>query len=898
MRFFKTYQSLILSSALVAILLACSTEKDAALNRGYHNMTARFNGYYNAGVVIDLSLETYRVAYQDDYYKLLPLEIYPTEKDAPGLFPEMDKAIEKCERVILRHSMPMQAKKKKDEELCRWIDDNWVVIAQAHFYKREYLMAEQKFDYVQKTYVGEESVYEAQIWLAKTYIALRNFPEAKRILSIVELSMKEGQAQRELNFIQRYKEKRADSGNKRKRDRAGVKEPAIFPKCLECDYEATMADFHIQQSQYKLAIEHLELAVKICKDNKKVARYMYVLAQLYQFTGDGNMATLYYTKVARSSAPYEMRFQAKINRALSATSGGPAIRKELYKMLRDEKNAEYKDQIYYALAEMDVREGNDSSAIKNYTASVYWSVKNNRQKGMSYLRLADMHFEDQQYVKAQKYYDSCVTVLPEDYEDYAAIKTKADGLADLVYHYETVVFEDSVQMIAAMDPETREKFLKKTLKDLEEAEALRKKQEQERLLQTQTKINDQTTTAGSGSKWYFYNSKVRASGFNDFRALWGTRPLEDNWRRSEKSSFATDVEDSDSAETTTTAKKDTMTVDDLLVDIPLTEGAMDSSNNRLINSLYMLGVIYKEQLKEEDQAILYFKSVIERGIEHPRVLASMYQLYLIYTKRGSAEAETYKQMILTQYPDSEIAAIMRDPEYLRKKEEEAKKELNEYAKTLIDYKQRYYGAVITKCNEVIAFDTANQYLNKYYLLKAFAISKTDPGNKSAIASPLQALYDLDPQSEEGQQAKIYLDKIYAGQNIVDPDNPTGTSDYILDKDAQHFFILVVPSSAGGSEAPKIKLANFNNEFFRSKRYTVINTVLNDDTQLLIVKTFTNADEGALYMSAFKSSTSTITIGTMANDFQTFLINSANFSTLTQKKETTGYFDFYTKNYPQ
>ncbi|MBK9591780.1 MAG: hypothetical protein IPO32_09825 [Crocinitomicaceae bacterium] len=388
-----------------------------------------------------------------------------------------------------------------------------------------------------------------------------------------------------------------------------------------------------------------------------------------------------------------------------------------------------------------------------------------------------------------------------------------------------------------------------------------------------------------------------AAGFNDFRAQWGSRPLEDNWRRSEKSSFATNEDGSDSTETVTALKSDTMTVDDLMTDIPLTQGAMDSSNVRLMNSLYMLGVIYKEQLKEEEDAITYFKKVIDRGIEHPRVLASMYQLYLIYTKRGSAEAETYKQMILSRYPDSEIADIMRDPDYLRKKQEEEKKELNEYAKTLIDYQQRYYGAVITKCNEVINFDTTNQYINKYYLLKAFAISKTDPGNKTAIASPLQLLYNRDPQSEEGKQAKIYLDKINAGQPIVAPDSNSGASDYKSDNAAQHFFVIVVPSD-GNPDAQKIKLSNFNSEFFRTKRYSIINTVLNEGTQLLLVKTFVNADESNQYIAAFKSETSKITIGTMASDFQCFVINSANYAILTQKKETASYMDFYSKNYPQ
>ena len=74
-------------------------------------------------------------------------------------------------------------------------------------------------------------------------------------------------------------------------------------------------------------------------------------------------------------------------------------------------------------------------------------------------------------------------------------------------------------------------------------------------------------------------------------------------------------------------------------------------------------------------------------------------------------------------------------------------ELNEYSATYKKYQYRKYGAVITKCNKVINTDTTNKYLNKYYLLKAFAVAQVTPGNTEAISSPLQSLYDLDPLSE-------------------------------------------------------------------------------------------------------------------------------------------------------
>ncbi|MBK9190771.1 MAG: hypothetical protein IPM77_04235 [Crocinitomicaceae bacterium] len=122
-----------------------------------------------------------------------------------------------------------------------------------------------------------------------------------------------------------------------------------------------------------------------------------------------------------------------------------------------------------------------------------------------------------------------------------------------------------------------------------------------------------------------------------------------------------------------------------------------------------------------------------------------------------------------------------------------------------NYKQRFYGEVITKCNEVIAYNPQNKFLNKYYLLKAFAISKTSPGNVEAIASPLQDLYKLSPDSEEGIQAKMYLDKLYAGGSIVDPDqgtNQTTDSPYKVDYAAQHFLFLLYQRMAMVLKFPK------------------------------------------------------------------------------------------------
>lgn len=886
--------------AMLLLIASCSTEKDAALNKGYHNMTARFNGYYNANVIIDETLESYRMSFHDDYTKkTVPLIVYPTKEDATSLNPQLDEAIAKCEKVILRHSMPNPARtKNKSEEHCRWIDDNWLVIAQVHYMKQEYELAEQKLKYVAATYPWEESVHEARIWLAKTYIAKGNYPEAKRILAEVQVSVDDYLGWKNMNVFERLKEKKKGKKQRQKNKKNGVKEPAMFPKRLMEDFEITQAELYIAQENYTKAIEHLEMGIHYCKDRKRKARYMFVLAQLYGLTGDGDRASFYYNKVAHSNAPFEMQFKAKIYKALSATGGGEELRKELRKMLKDGKNQDYKDQIYYALAELDMREGNVEDAKKNYSASAFFSVDNNRQKGLSYLRLADIHFGEKDYLNAQKYYDSCVKVMPEEYEDYKAISRKAEGLADLVFHYETYVFEDSVQRIALMPEKERNRFLEKTLKDIKEEEARKKAEQEQRLLDQQNRINNTTANSQDGSKWYFYNMKVKGSGFNDFRALWGQRTLEDNWRRSNKTSLS-GIEEGNESDSSETVKTDSLTVDILLADIPLTPEAMDSSNNRLMNSLYMLGIIYKEQLFEDQEAIKYFTAVVDRGIEHPKVLPAMYQLYLLYKKQGSSKADGYKSIILNDHPDSEIAMLIQDPDYLKKQEEKKQAELKEYGKIYEDYRYQRYNQVIASCSEIIINHPENKYINKYYLLKAFAISYLTPGNTTAIAEPLRALVALDPSSEEGIQAKIYLAMLDRGESIVPNNNNSNQQDNRFEKDltVEHFFIVVFPNDKGDINPVKIRIANFNKEYFRQKGFKITNSVLGPDHQIIIVKTFSNYDDCLPYLNTYKKPQSQMILGTTASDYQYFVISKKNFGELSITKNIPAYLEFYRNSYP-
>ena len=886
---------------MLAVMAGCSTEKDAPLNVGYHNMTARYNGYFNAGEIINQSMESYRNSFKEDYSEILPLQVFPVEEDAASVFPDMDLAIEKCSKVIFRHSMPdPNIVSSKDEENCRWIDDNWFLIGKSHFIKREYDLAEEKFKYIKKEYENESSLYASEIWLAKIYILKKDYTAAKLELlkvknqldeyeegksSILDL-IKKGDSGSKKSKYQRKRERR-----EKKRNKKGSDELAKFSKRLKVDYEVTMADLFIKQEEYKMATDHLIKAIDLAKRGKEKARYQFVLGQLYQKMENKKEAEAYFQEVIESNAPYEMRFYAKINKTLSSTAGGVELREDLYKMLKDYKNEEYKDQIYYVLAELDLNDSDRKGAISNLTKSVMYSVNNDKQKAKSYLILADMHFEDRLYIKSQKYYDSCVSLMSEEHPNYEKIESKAKSLFSLVENYEVYTREDSLQKLVEIPKKEREKELKRILKEMKERERIRKVEEQNRLLAKQNRVSNAAVVNGSGSKWYFYNAKSRDRGTQAFLQEWGNRPLEDNWRRSNKQSLS-DLAGGDT--TATEIAIDSLTVDILREGLPLTDEALLKSKNDLINAVYNLGMIYKNQLSEEQEAISYFTMILDKKEEHDKKLPTAYQLYLIHLKERPAKAQKYKDYILTNYKDSDIANLLVDPEYFINKEKEERKELEEYKGILSDYNYKRYFDVIKACNKVIYEQPDNKYLKKYLLLKANAISKTGIGGVEAVSEPLEALYELSPDSEEGRMAKAYLDRLN-GETKQQSNNTQPGFKY--NETTKHYFAVFVPNDKESAMNDiKIKIANFNSSYFGPDDLKLTNTIMGNNYQVILIKTFNNANKAKIYSKAFKSSPAKSLLNNISGDYEGYVMSTANYSILSSSQDLDSYRSFYEENY--
>src|ERR1043166_2607448 len=129
------------------LVVSCSTKRNTVVSRAYHNVTARYNGYYYAGLNIDEGIYKIEKNNKDNFEKILPVYIYPSTEKAKATFPEFDKAIKKSSFCIQRHAI----KDKKGEVIPssgKWIDNCWVYIGISQFYKREIFSGLESFEYV------------------------------------------------------------------------------------------------------------------------------------------------------------------------------------------------------------------------------------------------------------------------------------------------------------------------------------------------------------------------------------------------------------------------------------------------------------------------------------------------------------------------------------------------------------------------------------------------------------------------------------------------------------------------------------------------------------------------------------------------------------------------------
>ena len=790
---------------------------------------------------------------KENYRELLPLYVYGTEAEAQAIQGDMEVVIKKCSRVIEYHSMDIKGK-----EYCKWIDESWMYIGKAYFYEQNYIEAKPIFTYVAKKYKKTDTRYEARLWLVRTLIEMEDFERADEVI----------------------------------RTLTNAKD---LPEEFIPDFKATRAWYHIKLEEYDRAILEMEEAILVQKEKKLLTRWMFILGQLYAIQGETIRANQMYKDVVKKHPEYEMEFWAQMNRALAYTSEDGSsfdIKKVLLKMLRDDKNLEYRDKLYYALSEVYEAEYEEEKQIRALVKSTETSVDDDYQKGLSFLNLAEIHFRRPEYVPAQAYYDSTVAYLPQDFPNRAEIENIQQSLKELVDKMIIIDREDSLQALAKLPEHELEAFIDEIIEQ-KIAEEERRREVEQGSGQAGGSSSAFANESGLGGKgeWYFYNPRSLEYGKTEFKKVWGNRANDDNWRRSDKSSVATDdfeAFNEPGIDSTLTELSDRSKY---LKDIPFTDEALSASNGKLEQALYELGIIYKERMEDDAKAVGPWRQIIFRFDSSKNRMPALYQLYRTYLSLNNDDSANYfKNYILYKYPESDYAKIIKDPNYAKNKSDSKKEVLAKYNKAYYYFEQEYYVACINKVDECLKDHPETDLKTKLLYLKALSVGKDK--DKAALIKSLQEFMAKYGGTPEGQDAKKRIEILTTEKkepvNIAPPK-------YIYDPNARHLAVMIIPVEGNDIEDIKSSISNYHRAYHATATFDISSVLLDKKNFMVSIKQFKNEKEAYDYFSGFKKNRSSLKKINEAK-FDFFIISYTNYALFFQDKRPDEYMEFMRKHY--
>jgi len=810
------------------------------LNRGFHNMTSRYNVNFNGKEALKNGEEEHAKLCKDNYIATLPIYVYPPKEELSSIYPAMDRVIEKGSKCIYKHSMFFKGK-----EYVKNIDDAYLMMGKAYFYKQDYQQAQRIFNYILTTHKEGNCVEEAMIWNARTALRMGYYGQAEDIINEARY------------YVQPKKSKN-----------------------LNLQYAAAGAEYHLTapNGDRQTAINFIDDVLKNKPKKQFKTRMYFILGQLYELDEQPAMAHDYFLWVAKHSPDYDLEFNARMHLATNY-DGSPAKRsqiiKELNKMLAEEKNRDYYDQIYYALSEIDRIDEDTTAQMDKLAKSVAAYSNNDFQRTHSALRLADLYFDQEKYPQAKAYYDTATVSMPKTYPNYAEIKRKSQVLTELVDNLQVVVVQDSLQRIAKMSEKDRERWVKGKINEYKQEKARREKEERDKELALQSALGyanyNQLNNQGSSGKWYFYNSTLMSAGKTEFLRKWGTRKLEDNWRISNKQQLSfedmanlnnpkeegDDTEYDENGNPILKRETDPEKERYYTQDLPLTEGAMDTSNNMIAEALYQASIIYLDLLNDRQRGCDLLEKYYQRFPDRDLSPAVLYLLYLNYSQMKNGKAEQPKEIILTKYADTDYARLIREPDYYKKVAAALKQMENDYETVYQAFMNKQWQKVI-QSSELAVTNCQDRVLrSKYAYLRAVSVGQVQ--GKDQYRNALQGvvteysdlpvaelarilLADLEPEVQPVATASA---SAAAGAQEAQGDGP-----FIFNASEWHYVALIVNVHKVKVMDLKVLISDFNKEFYALQNLSINSFYINQDEQMVTISRFRNADAAMDYYNGF------------------------------------------------
>ncbi len=849
---FSAKNILIIVAVAVAIV-SCSTQKNTAGSRFWHSFNARYNTYYNGQVAFTEGNLEKEKNNKDNYTELIPL--YPVGNKASRDIGKSNyqRTVEKMEKAIQRHSI-----KEKGKEKNPFLWRAWLLMGKAEFQMGQFEEAAATFSYMARLYQGEPLMSGlARAWLAKSYTELGWRYDAEDVI------------------------------------RNMSRDSMDFRAVKDWDY--TYANYYIREADYQKAIPYLRKAIKHERRKVQRAREWFLLGQIENLIGNQQEAYNAFKRVVRLSPPYELEFNARIAQTeVMAKNNGKQMISKLKRMARDDNNAEYLDQVYYAIGNIYLAQGDTLEAINAYETGNKKATRSGIEKGVLLLTLGNIYWEREKFADAQRCYGEAIGLLDKDRKDYEELSQRSKILDELVPYTEGIHLQDSLLALSVMPEAERNKAIDRVI------DALKKKEKEERDAKLEAEADAQQaknqannpqrqpsntqhptpTTQATGGAWYFYNPTAVSQGKTAFQREWGKRENVDNWRRSNQTVIrmpGAEDETTDSIASDDLAAGDSIATDSIaapldsaaldphkreyyLAQIPFSDEQKAASHEIIKDGLFHGGIILKDKMERLAISERYLRRLTNDYPDYEHNDEAWYHLWLLYARLGqlSKAAECLAHM-QENHAESEWTLLLSDPLYAENARFGEQIEDSLYGATYDAFKADQHDVI--RQNAALSATRFPQGANRDKFMFINGLSLLNEGDGDGCMEQLKEVVEKYPESEVSKLAGMIIKGVQDGRRLhggkfdigdvwslrdVELSGDSTIADTLsTERDDHYLFMLVYNPDSVNQNQMLFELARYNFTNFLVRNFEI---QIDQDRELnrMMVSGFQSYDEALQY----------------------------------------------------
>ncbi len=865
--------------AIVLLTMAgCSTQKNTATSRWWHSLNARYNIYYNGNqAFIDGNLEKEK-GNRDNFTEQIPLYMVGNKASRDLGKGQYDRAIEKAEKDIRRHSIKAKPEwkggKRKTDKDREWLGRKeynpflwkaWMLLGKAQFQKGDFDEAAATFSYMTRLYQTQPMQNGlARAWLAKCYTELDWLYDAEDVI------------------------------------RNMSRDSMHFRTVKDWDY--TYADYYIRTKDYQKAVPYLRKVISHERRHQQKAREWFLMGQIQQELGNRAEAERAFRKAIGCHPSYELEFNARIAQTeVMAKGNAKAMISRLRRMAANDNNKDYLDQVYYAMGNIHLMQKDTLKAIAAYEKGNEKATRSGIEKGVLLLTLGNLYWQLEKYNDAQRCYGEAIGLLDKDRKDYQELAQRSKVLDELVPHTDAIHLQDSLLALADMPEKERLEAIDRVIKELKRKEKEAREAEQaaeaERLQQKNQAVgqrgnnmpNRQTTPGQTGGQWYFYNPSAVSQGKTTFQRQWGQRQNADNWQRlnqtvvnlsaTESSDDSEDANNSDYSEhsdslaaqnaapndTIAASPADTLANDPhnrefYLAQIPFSDEQKAASHVIIQEALLQSGIIFKDKL---DNLKLSEKQLLRLTKDYPdyeQLDDAWYHLFLLYSRLGRHDtAEACLSHLKAEHPESEWTTLLSDPYYADNARFGTHIEDSLYAATYAAFKEDKFSEVAG--NARISTDRFPMGEHRAKFIFIDGLSKLNNGDASGCLEQMKEVVEKHPKSEVAEMAgmivkgvqegrrlhggKFDIGDVWSRRDITLTADSTKADTLSADPNQKFLFILAYEPDSVDQNQLLFEMARYNFTNFLVRNFE-ISTDEDNGLQRMLISGFLSYDEALQY----------------------------------------------------